>query len=231
MSFSENSLPEKYFVIDFENTGGSLWSGHMITAYGICIVEKIDDKYEITNTYMNYINPQREIPKFIEDLIGIKTDDVNNDKYPIIADEFEKIEELITDDMVFTAHSVAVDYSMFNYHYFNKYGRDFKTLALDTCILAKKILKLERAGISNAALYFGLAGKHHQPDFDAFVAAKILIKSLELTETNEDYLKIFKASLKKYPTKKHIKKTTKQEKLYKEQIEYETRYNVRFPRT
>jgi len=159
---------------------------------------------------MNYVNPNRQIPKFIEDLIGIKTEDVNNSKYLPIEEEFKNLEELLTPDMVFTAHCVGVDYGMYNYLHYTKYKSHFETITLDTCRLAKKIIGFEKGSIGDVARELDITcGKHHQPDFDAFVAAQVLIKSIDLAESNQELKKSFLSYLVKYPRPQTLKKLLK----------------------
>jgi len=203
--FSE--IPERYFVIDFENTGGSLWKGHKITAYGICIVEKIYGVYKITNSYTNFINPDRKIPKYIEDLIGIKTDFVINGNFPYIENEFEIINNLFEDDMIFTAHCVGVDFGMFDYLYYQKFQTHRAAFTIDTCYLSKNILDLEFGSIGKIAEYYQFScGKHHQPDFDAYVAAQILIKSIEICANDIEKKKKFLNAIKILPKPQSKKK-------------------------
>ena len=207
------NLPEKYFVIDFENTGGSLWYGHKITAYGICIVEKCGGVFKISETYRNYVNPGREIPRFIEELIGIKTEEVNIPEYLSIEDEFEKIEKILTKDMIFTAHCVGVDYDMFNYLYYQKYGRHLEILGIDTCQFAKNIIGLKKCGIAAISEYYNFdCGKHHEPEFDAYVAAQVLIKSIELACSEQKLREVFLKSIKKLPLRAHIKHAERKNK-------------------
>lgn len=186
-------LNSKYFVVDFENTGGSLKKGHKITGVGVCIVEPSKGKFIISEKYSTLVNPERNISKFIENLIGIKTKEVNNDKYPKIDSVFKNLEDMYKNDIIFTAHAVKVDYTMYDYLYFEKNNKHLDTIAMDTLKLSKKILEIEKANIGSVAELFEMnSGNHHQPDFDALVASKILIKSLEALKADNKLFEEFK---------------------------------------
>ncbi len=192
-------LKNKYFVIDFENTGGSLWKGHKITGVGVCIVEPDNPIFKITYKYSTLVNPEREISTFIENLIGIKADEVNTEKYPKIDDVFKKLETLQKKNLIFTAHAVRVDYNMYNYLYFQKYNQHLNTICMDTHKLAKKILNIKKANIAHVSELFNInTGMHHQPDFDAYVAAVILIRSLEELKQNSKLLEDFQSCISEH---------------------------------
>lgn len=173
------NIPDKYYVIDFENTGGTLDKGHKITAVGVVIVEKNNEQYKITDRYSTFVNPERAIEPFVEKLIGIRTEEVNSDKYPVIDKVFDKLELLFNNDKVFVAHCISVDFDMFNFLYKRKHGTPCKCLGIDTHKLAKKLLGYKKCSIGNLYEHYNYYnGKHHQPDFDAEVASLVLIESL-----------------------------------------------------
>ncbi|MDD5066841.1 MAG: exonuclease domain-containing protein [bacterium] len=185
-----------YFVVDFENTGGNLSDGHKITAVGLCIVQPRGEKMKITKKFSTLINPEREIPEFIEKLIGIKTSQVNNPRYPKVEKIFEKLEKMFNYDKIFVAHGTKFDYNMYNHLYLQKYRKNLHCVHVDTCKLAKKLFDINKANIGNMAELFELDfGRHHQPDFDAYVASQILIKSLRLLRRKPELLSDFRTSV------------------------------------
>ncbi|HOK41306.1 MAG TPA: exonuclease domain-containing protein [bacterium] len=192
-------FPDKYFVIDFENSGGNLEKGHKITGVGVVIVEKKNGSYQITKEYSTYINPERPIPYFIENLLGISSDELNSDKYPYIEEVFDELEKLYNYDKIFVAHCISVDYNMFNYHYKKKYGFDFECYGIDTHKLAKNLLGYKKCSIGDLYINYNISeSRHHQPDFDAKISAFILIEALNKFEKSNRILKDF---IVKYPKK------------------------------
>ncbi|MBU1075861.1 MAG: hypothetical protein KKH98_01120 [Spirochaetes bacterium] len=189
----------EYFVIDFENTGGSLDKGHKITGVGVCIVQPQKNKFQVSQKFSTLVNPEREISTFIENLIGIKSDEVNNSNYPKIDEVFNTLEGLYGNTRIFAAHAVKVDYTMYDYLYFQKYKTHLKAVALDTLKLAKKILEIKKANIGRVAELFNInSGSHHQPDFDAYVASVILMESLAQLKKNHKLLDDFKECLSEF---------------------------------
>ncbi len=138
------------------------------------------------------------------------TEDVNREEIPKIENEFENIEKLISSEMVFTAHCANVDYDMFNYLYYQKHKRHFETMAVDTCQIARNVIGLKKCGIATIAEHFNYAdGRHHDPVFDAFVAAQVLIKSLEIIQEDSKLKTVFIKNLKKFPSAAYVKRMTK----------------------
>ena len=209
------SLPEKFFVIDFENTGGGLDRGHKVTAVGLVIVEKVNGEYEITQRYSTFVNPERRIEPFIERLIGIKTREVNSDKYPKIDKVFDELLNIFGSDKIFVAHCLGVDYGMFNYLYKQKFGEELKCYGMDTHKLSRKLLGNKKNSIGNLYVNYFEKSRHHQPDFDAEVAGEVLKESLQKIENENLDLKEFIIPLPKNnkEEKRKRKEKKRQEKL------------------
>ncbi|ALC85827.1 DNA polymerase III subunit epsilon [Bacillus sp. FJAT-22090] len=92
----------KYAVVDIETTGHSSSNGDRIIQIAIVFI----NDYKITNTYTTFINPEKQIPFFIQDLTKIKDEDVVN------APLFEEVGSQILDmlqDHIFVAHNVHFD--------------------------------------------------------------------------------------------------------------------------
>lgn len=207
-----NNVEKKYFVIDFENTGGSLERGHKVTAVGLVLVEKKSDKYEITDKYSTLVNPEKTINPFVEKLIGIKSKDVNSTKYPKIDEVFEKLLTYFDENTVFTAHCLGVDYNMFNYLYKQKYGKELNCLGIDTHKLARYLLGYEKCSIGRLYTNYNFTtNRLHQPDFDAEVAANVLLESLTKTNTEKNSIDKYYIQLPKN-LEKELKRKAKVEK-------------------
>ncbi|MCK4648372.1 hypothetical protein KAT51_02495 [bacterium] len=183
--FYKREIPQRFFVIDFENTGGSLFRGHKVTAVGVCIVEKVEDKYQITERYTTLVNPERPITPFVVKLVKITDEMVTRPEVPKIEEIFPILEKMFSkDETVFVAHCVGVDYNMFSYLWMEKYKEPFTCLAVDTRQLARYYLGFKKSGIGSLSAHYGLdPAKHHDPSHDAEVAARILIQSLTRMET------------------------------------------------
>src|SRR5690606_26023550 len=80
LQFSKKNHPErgivmnsdKYVVVDIETTGHSPAKGDRIIQLAIVTIEN----GVITDTYTKFVNPERKIPMFIQDLTGITDEDV-----------------------------------------------------------------------------------------------------------------------------------------------------------
>ena len=62
----------KYAVVDIETTGHSSTSGDRIIQLAIVFIENS----KIVDTFTTFINPEKPIPFFIQDLTKIKDEDV-----------------------------------------------------------------------------------------------------------------------------------------------------------
>ncbi|MCX2478109.1 exonuclease domain-containing protein [Pedobacter sp. MC2016-15] len=92
-----------YAVVDIETTGGFA-SGNGITEISILV----HDGSKVIESFETLINPEQEIPFYIESLTGISNDMVLN--APLFADVAPKIYEMLH-DKVFVAHNVNFDFS------------------------------------------------------------------------------------------------------------------------
>ena len=93
---------DKYVVVDIETTGHSPAKGDRIIQLAIVTIEN----GIIIDTYMEFINPGRKIPMFIQDLTGISDEDVEHAK------PFESHAEIVSEklrDAIFVAHNTNFD--------------------------------------------------------------------------------------------------------------------------
>ncbi|MCM3743043.1 ATP-dependent DNA helicase DinG [Sporosarcina luteola] len=93
-----------YAVVDLETTGHSPSRGDRIIQIAIVFIEN----GTITRQYARFVNPEREIPPFIQQLTGITDNEV------LSAPPFEKIAQEVSDMLqgtVFVAHNTDFDLS------------------------------------------------------------------------------------------------------------------------
>ncbi|WP_144511361.1 ATP-dependent DNA helicase DinG [Bacillus sp. FJAT-22090] len=92
----------KYAVVDIETTGHSSTSGDRIIQLAIVFIENS----KIVDTFTTFINPQKPIPYFIQDLTKIKDADVEN--APLFEEIASKVSDLLQDH-IFVAHNIHFD--------------------------------------------------------------------------------------------------------------------------
>ncbi len=120
-----------YAIVDIETTGGYA-AANGITEIAILIHdgEKVIDRYE------TLINPQADIPDYIQALTGIDNEMVKH------APTFDKVARdifTLLSDSIFVAHNVNFDYS-FVKHYLAQEGFNLQSKKLCTVRLSKKII-------------------------------------------------------------------------------------------
>ncbi|ETP70714.1 ATP-dependent helicase [Planococcus glaciei CHR43] len=93
---------QKYVVVDIETTGHSPAKGDRIIQIAIITIQND----EIIDTYSEFINPERKIPAFIQDLTNIADADVADAK-PFAAHAAEIFEKL--QGAIFVAHNTNFD--------------------------------------------------------------------------------------------------------------------------
>ncbi|EAF9863027.1 ATP-dependent helicase DinG, partial [Listeria monocytogenes] len=95
---------KRYIVVDLETTGNQASREDRIIQFAACFVES----GKRLETYTTFLNPEKPIPAFIQELTGISPKDVKNaplfeDVAPIIANLLE--------DTIFVAHNVSFDWT------------------------------------------------------------------------------------------------------------------------
>lgn len=121
----------KFAITDIETTGGGI-KGNKITE--ICIIVVQNGK--VIEEYDSLVNPNTEIPLYIETLTGI------NDQMLVDAPQFSEIAadiDRITKDCIFVAHNVNFDYHILRGE-FNNLDLTFDRKRLCTVRLAKKLI-------------------------------------------------------------------------------------------
>lgn len=119
-----------YAIVDIETTGGYA-AAHGITEIAI----HIHNGQEIIESYETLINPQQDIPVYIQSLTGIDNEMVAS--APDFREVAAQIYELLH-DKVFVAHNVNFDYS-FVRHHLEACGYHFNAKKLCTVRLSRKL--------------------------------------------------------------------------------------------
>ena len=165
---------ERFVIVDIETTGHSVKNGDRIIQVGAVVVEngkKVD-------SFSSYVNPEREIPSFIQELTQITNDDVAS--APTFADLVPTLLTLF-DQSVFVAHNIDFDRS-FLAAQLELEGYEFPPLpVIDTVELARILYpKVESYKLTQLADYLGIKHERpHQADSDADVTATLFLKLLD----------------------------------------------------
>src|SRR5215217_3489188 len=156
-----------YAVVDIETTGGFA-SGNGITEISILVHNGV----EVVSVYDTLINPEQDIPTYIESLTGISNDMVID--APVFSDVADEIYELLH-DKVFVAHNVNFDFSFIKHHLSNC-GYELNCKKLCTVRLSRKLLPGHGSyslGKLCAALNISLHNRHRAGG-DAAATAELL---------------------------------------------------------
>lgn len=136
-------LPETYVLLDLETTGANPVSDRITEIAAIRV-----ERGEIVERWETLVNPQRPIPPFIQQIIGI-TDDMVRDAPPF-AELAPRVSALL-DGAVFVAHNARFDYGFIR-NEFMRLDADFHAPVMCT-------VKLSRA----------LFPEHHRHGLDALI--------------------------------------------------------------
>jgi DNA polymerase-3 subunit epsilon len=120
-----------YTVVDIETTGNG-YKGSKITEISIFVF----DGKVVVDEFTTLVNPEQNIPPFINNLTGITNAMVRN--APKFYEIAKKVAE-ITEDTIFVAHNVNFDYNIIQAE-FKSLGFDFKRKKLCTVRLSRKII-------------------------------------------------------------------------------------------
>lgn len=120
-----------YAVVDIETTGGFA-SGNGITEIAIFI----HDGSKVIDEFVTLINPQQDIPFYIQTLTGISNEMVS--QAPLFAAVAPRIFELLH-DKIFVAHNVNFDFS-FVRHHLAQSGFSLQPKKLCTVRMSRKLL-------------------------------------------------------------------------------------------
>lgn len=165
---------QKYAVVDIETTGHSSSNGDRIIQLAIVFIEG----NQIVDKFSTFINPQKSIPLFIQDLTKIKNDDV------VGAPLFEQIGADILDklqDHIFVAHNIHFDLSFLQSELKRVGLPKLNCKTMDTVEFAKLMFpNLYSYKLQDIAseLQIELHAAHRADD-DALATAHLLLKCIQ----------------------------------------------------
>ena len=174
---------DTYCVFDTETTGFDPRKNDMLTEIAICKVK--DGK--IIDEFTTFINPERNIPKEVQNLTHI-TEDMVKDA-PTIEEVLPKILDFFGDSIL-VAHNADFDINFLQY-FVEKYGYQdrFNNLIIDTLMIAREIyyyLPNKKLGTIVEDLGIELEGAHRAIN-DTRATAKMFIRMQEdLNKKNID---------------------------------------------
>lgn len=175
-----------FVVVDIETTG-SIPGKHAVTELAAVKVRngRIIDKYE------TLVNPEQEIPPFIQQLTGITPEMVKD--APFIQDVMPAFWDFLGDG-VFVAHHVPFDFRFLNVITKNLLGDELSNVQLCTCRLARKLLPgLQKKNLDSVSRHFDITIENrHRAMGDAEATALVLIEFLKILE-EEDVTTLSKA--------------------------------------
>jgi DNA polymerase-3 subunit epsilon len=152
------SLPKSLCFVDVETSGLNATYNRIIE---IGILKVTDG--ELVKEYKTLLNPGTYIDPFIENMTGIKSQDLESAPY------FEDVKDdllEIFDDSVFVAHNVRFDYGFFR-NEFKRSGVSFRSKHFCTVKLAKALYpKLGRYNLDNIISTFNIACANRHRAFD-----------------------------------------------------------------
>jgi DNA polymerase III subunit epsilon len=167
----------QYVVIDVETTGGTPKNSKIIELSMFKVVDS-----QIVDEYTTLINPECEIPQFIERFTGITNAMVQNSpKFYEVAKDVNAF----TEDCIFVAHNVGFDYGMYRREFLSL-GFDYRRSHLCTVRSSRVVIPGHDSyslGKLTKALGIGLHGRHRARG-DAEATAHLFLL-LEKTDKNQ----------------------------------------------
>ncbi|MDN4522843.1 ATP-dependent DNA helicase DinG [Fictibacillus fluitans] len=170
-------MNNRYVVIDVETTGNSPARGDRVIQIGAVVVEN----NIIVDRFSSFVNPEKPIPPFIEQLTGI------NDEMVADAPLFEEVAPAILqmlEGSYFVAHNVLFDLNFLQEEFENSGYRRFSGPMIDTVELSRVLLlQADSYQLGQLADYLGIVHENpHQADSDAEVTAHLLVQLLDKLE-------------------------------------------------
>ncbi|MED4532158.1 ATP-dependent DNA helicase DinG [Metabacillus fastidiosus] len=168
---------QRFVVVDIETTGNAPRKGNKIIQIAAVVVEE----GKIIDRYMSFVNPEQEIPVFIEQLTGISNDLVKD--APTFAEIAEEISSIIKDSY-FVAHNVYFDFSFLQEELKQAGFEQLTCPILDTVELSRVMFPT-----ANGYKLTEICGElnieyvnPHRADNDAEVTASLLLTILKKIE-------------------------------------------------
>ena len=170
----------EFSVFDFETTGTSAKYDKVIEI-GIAKIKG----GEIVDTYSSFINPGRQVPFYITDITGIKTEDVAG--APYFEDIINEIEDFFGDSIL-VAHNLQFDKSFLKSELYQIGREEFKNSQICTLKIARKLYpELKSKSLKSLVSHFRILHKGvHRALGDAKATAEILIKMMKPLKEEHD---------------------------------------------
>jgi DNA polymerase III epsilon subunit family exonuclease len=161
----------RFAVVDVETTGMRARFDDRITEIAIVHVEGA----RVELAFESLVNPGRPIPRFIEQLTGIRDEDVAR------APTFDQIADRVVAALagrVFVAHNARFDWSFVRAEIERSQAFEIRMPKLCTVRLTRRLVpELERRSLDSVMHYFGLqTDRRHRAAGDALVTAQALQK-------------------------------------------------------
>ncbi len=180
MSSSKEILSSlKFCVIDLETTGGSP-EKDKIFEIGMTKIENLT----ITEERSFMVNPEKEIPEFVQRLTGVKQSDVMG------APRFEEIADEVIQfagDTILVAHNTSFDIPFLNAKLKESGRPTFENRVLCTNVMTKYMIPdIVNSNLEYMGKIFDLGDqKAHRAIEDARVTAKLLLKFIDIFITKD----------------------------------------------
>ena len=133
-----NTYPTHYIVLDLETTGLN-FNSDRITQIAMLEVKE----HQIINKFNTLINPEKEIPQNVQELTGIKNEDLKNK--PKFEDIVNKFEDFIQDLQIVGHNIENFDLKMISSEYATLNKTFKRHFYLDTLTLARDKLPHQRS--------------------------------------------------------------------------------------
>lgn len=163
-----------FCVIDLETTGGN-HENDQIIEIGMVKIEKL----EIVDEKNLLIDPEIDIPEFIQKLTSIKQKDIQG--CPTITDVIDEILDFIGDDII-VAHNISFDLPFMN-SVLRRLGRpELENKSLCTNVMTKHMIpEIMSSNLTYMSQLFEIDHNNaHRAYDDALATAKLLLKYLDI---------------------------------------------------
>jgi DNA polymerase-3 subunit epsilon len=167
----------KFCVIDLETTGGNPETEKIIEIGMV----KIENR-KIVEERSFLVNPQKDIPDFVQKLTGIRKADVEHSP---------KIEEVIDEIITFIGDSILVAHNTsFDIPFLNGVLKKLQRPTLDNKVICTNIMTkymipdIMSSNLNYMSLIFGIShSQAHRAIEDARATGKLLLKYMDIFET------------------------------------------------
>lgn len=164
----------KFCVIDLETTGGNHESDQIIEI-GMIRIENL----EITDEKNLLIDPEMDIPEFIQKLTSIKQKDIQG--CPTITEVIDEILDFIGDDII-VAHNISFDLPFINSVLRRLDRPQLENKSLCTNVMTKHMIpEIMSSNLTYMSQLFDINHSNaHRAYDDALATAKLLLKYLDI---------------------------------------------------